>query len=112
MDVYANKLRKIDENASNHEFCEHINKLTTHQRHFVQMILRNSERHKNSRQYSQDEKLVCLSIFKILTATYRYICSFLPLPTPNTLKTLLQIIKLDTGVSTTMENVQRKLQIR
>ena len=103
MDRYANKLRKIAENSSSHEFCEHINKLTTLQRHFVQMILRNSERHENARQYSEDEKLVCLSIFKRSAATYRYMCSFLPLPTPNTVKKLLQNIRLDTGVSTTMK---------
>lgn len=90
-------------NLKANEFSEQINNLTSLQRNFIDMILRNSNRELFGRRYTLDEKLLCLSIYKRSAATYRYLCSILPFPSPSSLKLILKRIKLDTGMTQTMK---------
>ena len=78
----------------------------------MEMILRNSIKQKNNRRYTPDEKLLCLSIHKRSASTYRYSCTFLPIPTPGRARLLLTKIKLDCGVTKTMKDCLREAATR
>ncbi|XP_033231706.1 uncharacterized protein LOC117182711 [Belonocnema kinseyi] len=60
---------------------------------------------KNKRRFTRDGKLLCLSIYKRSAATYRYLGTFLPLPSPMLVNKLLTQIRLDTGVTQTMKDL-------
>ena len=102
---YANRMRKLAANIKGNEFVERMNALTALQSNFVHMILRNAHKNSKGRRFTMDEKLLCLSIFKRSAATYRYLGTFLPLPSPTSVKKLLRRIKLDTGITPTMRDL-------
>ena len=109
---YENRMQDFSEHNRASEFDEHLDKLTTIQRSFVEKILRNSMKPKNNRRYTPDEKLLCLSIYKRSASTYRYSCTFLPIPTPARVRLLLTKIKLDCGVTKTMKDCLREAASR
>lgn len=82
---------------------DHLQNLTTLQRQFIEIIMRNSTRSKGGRRYTSDEILLCLSIYKKSAAAYRYLCTFLPLPNPRNIRKVLTRIRLDCGVTRTMK---------
>ena len=64
------------------------------------MILRNHSRHPNARVYSNEDKIIALSIYKRSPKCYRYLRSIIgTLPSPTTLKTVLKNIPMDTGIN-------------
>lgn len=82
--------------------------LGTLKKNFVKIILQNSNRELFGRRYTLDEKLLCMSpIHKKSSATYKYLCTFLPLPSPSSLKIILRKIKLDIDLSQTMKDLLR-----
>ena len=81
-----------------------MEKLSTLQRDFVGMILRNAKKPKNTRRYSPDERLLCLSIYKRSAATYKYLSTFLPIPAPRRVRQVLTKIRLDCVVTKTMKD--------
>ena len=101
---YANRLRKLTENCKVAEFDRHLQKLTTLQRDFISMILRNANKPNQGRRYTADEILLCLSIYKRSAAAYRYLCTFLPIPSPRRVRKVLTQIRLDCGVTKTIKD--------
>lgn len=102
--------KKLDERCGEAEvFNNYLAKLSSRQQSFVSMILRNYHREKEGRRYTDDERLLCLSIFKRSAATYRYLCTFLPLPAPRRLRYILRNIELGCGFTTTMKNCLREI---
>ena len=83
---------------------KHLGDLSTLQRHFVSMILRNAGKRKHGRQYTPDERLLCLSIYKRSASAYRYLCTFLPIPAPRRVRQILNHVRLDCGVTKTMKD--------
>lgn len=63
------------------------------------MILQNSDRTPAGRRYTQEEQILCLSTYKKPPRAYRFLRSFLPLPSATTLKNLLKKVSMDTGVT-------------
>ncbi|XP_033223001.1 uncharacterized protein LOC117176801 [Belonocnema kinseyi] len=102
---YANNISKLANNLKANVFADKISTLTTLQRSFIEMVLRNSNKHPNGRRFTSDEKLLCLSIYKRSAATHRYLGTFLPLPSPTSVNKLLIQIRLDTGVTQTMKEL-------
>ena len=105
---HANRLRKLSENFEAAEFDRHLQKLSALQQHFISMIMRNANKPKQGRRYTADERLLCLSIYKRSAAAYRYMCSFLPIPTPRRVRQLLTQIRLDCGVTKTIRDCLRQ----
>lgn len=105
-------MRKICENAESKRFHEELDKLTSLQRQFVDIILRNSKKEKHGRRYTTDERLLCLSIYKRSAAAYKYLCTFLPLPTPRRVRQLLTKIRLDCGITETIKNCLKETSNR
>lgn len=85
-----------------------MNKLTAVQRTFINIIFKNASRSLCGRRYSTEEQILCLSIYKKSPKAYRYLRSFLPLPTLSTLKKLLAEIRMDCGVT---EDVRARLKM-
>lgn len=63
------------------------------------MILRNGLRDPSGRRFSNEEQILCLSIYKTSAKAYRYLRTFLPLPSITTLKKVLRKVSMDTGVT-------------
>ena len=76
-------MRELSDKLKAENFEAHLEKLPTLQRHFISMILRNANKSRRGHRYTPDERLLCMSIYKKSAAAYRYMCTFLPLPTPN-----------------------------
>ena len=102
---YANRIRKLADNIKANGFAEKLNVLRVLQRNFVDMILRNTDKKSKGKRFTPDEKLLCLSIFKRSAATYRYLGTFLLLPSPTPVKKLLRKFKLDTGITQSMRDL-------
>ena len=97
-------MRKLSDNLKAASFEAHMEKLSTLQRNFISMVLRNANKSRGGRRYTPDERLLCISIYKKSAAAYRYMCTFLPLPTPRRLRQVLRKIHLDCGVTKTMKD--------
>ena len=96
-------MRKLSDNLKAETFKAHMEKLSTLQRNFISIALRNSNESRGGRCYTPDERLLCISIYKS-AAAYRYMCSFLPIPTPRRPRQVLRKIHLDCGVTKTMKD--------
>ena len=91
------KLQERTESDGFHEMSANFNKV---QKRFIEMILRNHSRHPNARVFSNEEKIIALSIYETSPECYRYLRSIIgTLPSPTTLKTVLKNISTDTGVN-------------
>ena len=97
-------MQKVSENVEASTFHAHMEKLSTLHRNFVGMILQNAKKPKNTRRYSPDGRLLCISIYKISAATYEYLSTFLPIPAPRRVRQVLTKIRLDCGLIKTMED--------
>lgn len=84
-----------------------LRKLTEAQKNFVLSVLRNAVRDPSGR-FTDEEKILFLSIYKKSPEAYKYLRSFLPLPAITTLKKLLHKISTDAGV--TAETRKRLLE--
>ncbi|XP_033231546.1 uncharacterized protein LOC117182566 [Belonocnema kinseyi] len=91
--------KDVSERQNTKKFHNIYKKLPFVQRQFLDMLLRNFDKDLQGRRYTQEEKIICLSIYKRSAKSYRYMRTFLPLPSPTSLKILLRKIQLDAGVN-------------
>ena len=87
--------KEESERRNSAKFFRIYNKLSFVQKQFIDMLLRNSDIGVHGRRYTQEEKIISLSIFKRSAKCYTFLRTFLPLPSPTSLKTVLKKIKLD-----------------
>ena len=105
-------MRKLSDNLKAAAFKAHMEKLSTLQRNFISMVLRNANKSRGGRHYTPDERLLCISIYKKSAAANRYMCTFLPLPTPRRLRQVLKKIHLKCGVTKTMKGCLKETASR
>lgn len=72
------------------------------------MILRNGLRDPSGRRFTNEEQIICLSIYKTSAKAYRYLRTFLPFPSVTTLKKILRKVLMDTGVT---EETRARLKV-
>ena len=63
------------------------------------MLFRNADTNVHGRRFTQEDKIISLSIYKRYAKCYRFLRTSLSLPSPTSLKTVLTNIKWDAGVN-------------
>ncbi|XP_051167365.1 uncharacterized protein LOC127285407 [Leptopilina boulardi] len=85
-----------------------LKKMNRVQEEFLNMMHANNSIKSKGRRYSSFDKILSLSIYKQSPKCYRYLQSFLPLPSKSTLSSVLSKMHIDTGI--TDETKQRLLE--
>ncbi|XP_051159349.1 uncharacterized protein LOC127280426 [Leptopilina boulardi] len=87
---------------------EGLKKMNRVQEEFLNMMHANNSIKSKGRRYSYFDKILSLSIYKQSPKCYRYLQSFLSLPSKSTLSSILTKMHIDTGI--TDETKQRLLE--
>lgn len=98
----------IKEDNSFHSVSSKVNKITYN---FILSQLKTQNKKPNGRRYTQEDKILALSIFKQSPKAYNYLSTIFSLPSPKTLNLLLQNIPFYPGLNKhIIENLKNQSQ--
>ena len=80
-------------------FATKFSKLSRPQQLFIEMQLRNVDLNPRGRRFTEEEKVLALSIFKKSPAAYTHMANLFTVPSKTVLRDYLSEIPLDTGIN-------------
>lgn len=100
--------KKYSEDDSFRSLSTKVNKITYN---FILSQLKTQNKKPNGRRYTQEDKILALSIFKQSPKAYNYLSTIFSLPSPKTLNLLLQDIPFYPGLNRhIIENLRNQSQ--
>lgn len=78
----------------------------------IESSIANQSREPKGKRWTKLNKTVALAIYKKSPKAYRYLSQLLPMPSIRTLQTVLENMKMDTGIdSMSMHQLKKKLKV-